>query len=166
MPFGVGHFDTRGNPCLNLHLCGVVHDLPGVEYEGIIDTGFTGFILLPLQHAISLKLPLEGTASYTLADGSKTTCLTALAQTTFAGETLIGVVTLSEGSQDILVGMTFLRQFKLGLMMIKDGIVLVDEDTVEKYAAKQTETSTTPPQTDDVGLTIAAPQPAPPVDKQ
>jgi predicted aspartyl protease len=86
MPFGVGHFDHLGNPCLKFHLCGVAHDLPGVEYEGIIDTGFSGFISLPLQHAISLKLPLEGTASYTLADGSKTSCLTDWRERHLAGK--------------------------------------------------------------------------------
>src|SRR5436853_3023007 len=116
MSSGAGHFDSLGNPCLKFHLCGIVHDQPGLEYEGIIDTGFTGFIQLPLHHAFSLKLPLEGTASYTLADGTQTACLTALAQTTFGGKMVLGVVTLAPGSQDILVGMGFLRQFKLGIL--------------------------------------------------
>ena len=44
MTSGAGHFDSLGNPCLKFHLCGVAHDLPGLEYVGIIDTGFTGFI--------------------------------------------------------------------------------------------------------------------------
>jgi clan AA aspartic protease len=138
MPSGAGHFDSLGNPCLKFHLCGVAHELPGLEYEGIIDTGFTGFLQLPLQHAFSLKLPLEGTASYTLADGTQSACLTALASTTFAGKTVVGVVTLAAGSQDILIGMGFLRQFKLGMMMFKNMIVLIDEDDVEEFGRQQT----------------------------
>jgi predicted aspartyl protease len=133
MHSGLGHFDSLGNPCIKFHLCGVAHDPPGLEYTGIIDTGFTGFIQLPLHHAFSLKLPLEGTASYILADGSRSTSLTAIAQTTFGGQTISGVVTLAPGSQDILVGMSFLRQFKLGLMIVKDMVLLVDEDAFEKY---------------------------------
>src|SRR3954454_15031300 len=122
MTSGAGHFDSLGNPCLKFHLCGVAHDPPGLEFEAIIDTGFSGFIQLPLQHAFSLKLPLEGTASYILADGSRGTSLTALATTTFEGQTIVGVVTLTPGTQDILVGMSFLRQFKLGLMIVKDTV--------------------------------------------
>ena len=60
-PAGAGHFDEQGNACVEFHLRGVKHDPPGLPFEGIIDTGFTGFIQLPLQHAMSLGLPLEGT---------------------------------------------------------------------------------------------------------
>ncbi len=60
---GIGHYDQQGNACLKFHLCGTKHEAPGLEYTGIIDTGFTGFIQLPIQHAFSLSLPLEGTTS-------------------------------------------------------------------------------------------------------
>lgn len=148
MPSGVGHFDSFGNPCLKFHLCGVAHEEPGLEYEGIIDTGFSGFIQLPFNHAFSLKLPLEGTVTAILADGSKTANLTALARTSFGGKTVTGAVTLAPGSQDILVGMGFLRRFKLGLLMVSNGILLVDEEEIEeiqaqhKTASKQAETPT------------------------
>jgi predicted aspartyl protease len=127
MTSGTGHFDSLGNPCLKFHLCGVAHDPPGLEFEAIIDTGFSGFIQLPMQHAFSLKLPLEGTSSYVLADGTRGTSLTALAHTTFGGTTVLGVISLTPGSLDVLVGMDFLRRFKLGLIMTKGTIVLSDE---------------------------------------
>jgi predicted aspartyl protease len=127
MTSGAGHFDSLGNPCLKFHLCGVAHDPPGLEFEAIIDTGFSGFIQLPMQHAFSRKLPLEGTSSYVLADGSRGTSLTALAHTTFGGTTVLGVISLTPGSLDVLVGMDFLRRFKLGLIMTKGTIVLTDE---------------------------------------
>jgi len=139
MAFGTGHFDSRGNACLKLHLCGVAHEEPGVEFEGIIDTGFTGFIQLPIQHAFSLKLPLEGTAQYTLADGSQTVCLTALARTTCAGKKEVGVVTLAMGSQDILIGMEFLRRLRFGLMIFKSAVTLIDEVEVDDIIKKQVE---------------------------
>lgn len=137
MPSGAGHFDNLGNACIKFHLCGVVHKAPGLEYEGIIDTGFTGFIQLPLQYAFSLKLPLEGTASYTLADGTQGACLVALARTTFAGKTVTGAVTLAPGSQDILVGMAFLRQFKLGMIMVKSQVVMINEEELDDIGKKQ-----------------------------
>ncbi|MEA2415242.1 MAG: hypothetical protein QOI58_1899 [Thermoanaerobaculia bacterium] len=128
MTSGTGHFDSLGNPRLKFHLCGVAHDPPGLEFEAIIDTGFSGFIQLPMQHAFSLKLPLEGTSSYVLADGTRGTSLTALAHTTFGRTTVLGVVSLTPGSLDVLVGMDFLRRFKLGLIMTKGTIVLSDDD--------------------------------------
>ena len=139
MTSGAGHFDSLGNPSLKFHLCGIAHKEPGLEFEGIIDTGFTGFIQLPLQHAFSLKLPLEGTASYTLADGSQSACLVALAKTTFGDKKVVGAVTLAPGSTDILVGMGFLRQMKLGILMVKEIVFLLDEEELEEIGQKQQE---------------------------
>lgn len=127
-----GHFDQQGNACIKLHICGVAHQEPGVEFEAILDTGFTGFIQLPIQNAFSLKLPLDGTAKYTLADGSSTVCLTALSRVTFDGATVTGVVSLEMQSQEVLVGMDFLRQFKRGLVIAKGLVFLPEEDWLER----------------------------------
>ena len=62
-----GYFDKIGNPCLKFHLAGVHHDIPGLEFEAVIDTGFTGFLVLPMVQAFPLGLPLHGTTSATLA---------------------------------------------------------------------------------------------------
>ena len=137
MGSGAGHYDSGGNPCIKFHLCGVAHKEPGLEFEGVIDTGFTGFIQLPIHHAFSLKLPLEGTASYTLADGSPLVCLTALAVTTFQGKKETGAVTLAFGSNDILIGLGFLRQFKLGMILFKNFVFMVDEEEVQKFQEEQ-----------------------------
>jgi predicted aspartyl protease len=145
MTSGVGHFDQLGNPCLKFHLCGVAHPLPGVEFEGIIDTGYSGFVQLPMQHAFSLKLPLEGTTSYVLADGTKGASITALARTSFGGKTVVGVITLAPGSQEVLVGMDFLRQFKMGIVMAAGGIVLIDEEEIEKFRESRKAKQKKPP---------------------
>ena len=136
MASGAGHFDQQGNACVKFNLCGVAHDLPGPEYEGIIDTGFTGFIQLPFHHAFALKLPLEGTHSYTLADGSQGTAILALARVSFNGKSATGAVSLSAGSADILLGMDFLRQLGLGIIILKGTVVLLDEDALEKITPK------------------------------
>lgn len=136
MSSGLGHYDSLGNPCLKLTLCGVAHPDAGLEFDCIIDTGFSGFVQLPLHQAIALKLTLEGTSTYTLADGKGSVCLTALARTTFHEKTLDGVVTLIDGAQEILVGMGFLRQLNLALVLTKDGVLVVDEDDVSKISSK------------------------------
>ena len=50
---------------------------------------------------------------------------------------VIGAVSLAPGSQDILVGMGFLRQFKLGMIMVKNSVVLIDEEELEQIEHKQ-----------------------------
>lgn len=130
-PIGIGHFDEDGNACLTLHLCGVRHDPPSVEVEGIIDTGFTGFIQLPLNWGMALALPLEGTITVTLADGSKRAVLTAMAEATLLGRTQLGVVQLSPSSEEVLIGMDFLRRFERALVVSRKlGVVLVEEDAL------------------------------------
>ena len=68
----LGWYDQTGTPCISFHLRGVTHEPPGVEYTGIIDTGFSGFIQVLLVEACTLNLPLEGTTSVTLADEDRT----------------------------------------------------------------------------------------------
>jgi predicted aspartyl protease len=124
---GLGHFDAHGNACLKFHLCGVRHEPPGIEYTGIIDTGFTGFVQLPLAAAIELALPLEGTTTVTLADGSTAAKLTAQAEVTLFSESEYGTVIIEFHSPEILIGMDFLRRFKRGLVVSRQVIGLVPE---------------------------------------
>lgn len=127
-PVGIGHYDQQGNACIKLHLCGVKHDPPGLEFEGVIDTGFTGFIQLPLSKALALSLPLEGTNSVTLADGSQLVMLTAMARATLLGKAEYGVVLLSMTTDEVLLEMDFLRRFDRMLVVSrKMGVVLMDE---------------------------------------
>jgi predicted aspartyl protease len=144
MPGGIGHIDKLGNACLNLHLCGVAHAAPGLEYTGIIDTGFTGFLLLPIQHAFALALPLRGTVSATLADGSQTSHLTAIVTATFGGQAEVGVATLAFNSNDILIGMDFLRRFGLAFLLSSAHVLLVD-DSLVKDALEKAATPPKPP---------------------
>ena len=80
-----GHYDKQGNACIKLHLYGAKHSAPGPEYIGIIDTGFTGFIQVPFSVAFALGIPLDGTNTFTLANGAKHVALMGLVVATFSG---------------------------------------------------------------------------------
>jgi predicted aspartyl protease len=98
-----------------------------VEFDAILDTGFTGFISMPLLSALPLGLMLYGTVSIELADGSRATKLTAKGLAAAYGEERVGVVVLEPTSNDILLGMAFLRLFGRAIFVSKDMILLVDE---------------------------------------
>jgi predicted aspartyl protease len=99
----------------------------GVEFEGILDTGFTGFISMPLLRALPLGLILYGTTSVELADGSKSVKLTARGIAVVEGESEVGVVILEPNSSDVLIGMAFLRLFKRAVFLSQNLVFLVDE---------------------------------------
>ena len=130
MTAGSGHYDAQGNACLTFHLCGVRHEPPGVELTGIIDTGFTGFLQLPLARAIELALPLEGTTTVTLADGSTAAKLLATGTVELDGEEQDGTVIVEFGSSEILIGMDFLRRFGKTLIVSRTAVLLMDEGRV------------------------------------
>lgn len=125
-PLSPGHYDQAGHACLKLHLRGVRHPAPGVEFEVMIDTGFSGFIQIPIVQAIALQLPLQGTQTLVLANGETVNTFTALVVATFGEKELVGVAPLSP-SDVFLVGMGFLRQFDQALIISKNGIGLMDE---------------------------------------
>ena len=130
---GLGHYDKQGNACLKFNLRGVRHSEPGPEFTGIIDTGFTGFLQIPIAVAMALALPLEGTVGVTLADGSQSIKLTAQAIATVSVldtrlPPQLGIVVLETASDQILIGMEFLRQFNLGLLLAKDTVLLFPQE--------------------------------------
>ena len=127
----VGAIDEAGHPTLSFFLHGVAHEPPGIKYEGLVDTGFTGFVQIPFAEACKLRLPLEGIVKSTLADGSTVNSLTALGRATIIqnGNSLgpkLGTVTVSP-SPTILIGMEFLRAFDQGLGIFGGSVFLIPD---------------------------------------
>lgn len=137
-PLSLGHYDKAGHACLKLHLRGVRHPAPGVEYEVMIDTGFSGFIQIPIVQAIALQLPLQGTQTLVLANGETVSTFTAMVVATFGEKAHVGAASLTP-SDIFLVGMGFLRQFDQALIISKDGIGLMDEQAPAESTPPSTE---------------------------
>ncbi len=97
----------------------------GLEFDAILDTGFTGFLSIPLVQAIRLGLVLHGTTKVTLADGSQAYKLTARGKIVVGGESKIGVAILENKGTDLLLGMSFLRQFGRTLLVSQAGVSLM-----------------------------------------
>lgn len=125
--FWQGKFDADGNPTLTFRIS-ADSSTPGVEVTAIIDTGFTGFVLVPMQYQLSLGLTPKSTTRLKLADDS--VCIGVLADAYVSLDENTGrsgVVTLESKCKEILIGMDFLRQFGFGLAIFSDLISLIDE---------------------------------------
>ena len=81
------------------------------EFTGMIDTGFSGFLLLPLIEALPVGLVLASTANYTLADSSVHTTLLCRGRITLGdGGGAEGMVSVTSADADVLLGVDFLRK--------------------------------------------------------
>jgi len=119
-----GAFDTTGGATLRVKVAG---GGPQQEYVATIDTGFTGFIAMPVSEMVPLRLKTDGATTVTLGDGSVVDNLVAQGSVTLGNQTVGGPILLDESSGDVLVGMDFLRRFKLGLIVTQSVILLYDE---------------------------------------
>ena len=131
-----GSLPPNGSPKLKLCIGGILSD--SHELEGIIDTGFTGFLSMPILTAFPLGLTLSGSTSVVLADGSKQNKLTALGKVIIDEEERIGTVLLEWGQSDILIGMDFLRLFERVLYVHPhmSTCFLVEAAEIERWAAR------------------------------
>ncbi len=140
-PVWTGYFSKSGSPALKVKVKGPFGQ--GVEFEGVLDTGFTGFISMPLLSALPLGLILYGTVSVELADGSKSVKLTARGMAEMEGESEVGVVVLEPNSSEVLIGMAFLRLFKRALLLSQNKVYLVDESQTPETAEPPVEPANT-----------------------
>ena len=129
--FHLGRYDEKGSPCLTLSLYGAKNRDAGVECHGLIDTGFSRFIQVPFSLACSIGLPLDGINTFTLADGKSIHMLMALVEAEFAGKKKVGIASIST-SEEILIGMEFLRLFGVSLLVSRDAVSLIDEEIVKQ----------------------------------
>jgi clan AA aspartic protease len=139
-----GYFAKSGSPALKIKVSGPFN--PAIEYEAVLDTGFTGFLSIPLTEAIRLGLVLYGTTSVSFANGETSWRLTANGKIDVGGEWKIGVAILEWQSTELLLGMAFLRQFGEALFVSKNAVSLFDEAELQKLTAA-TNPKPTPPKT-------------------
>jgi len=127
MVFQTGFLDNLGHPYLKIKVWGL-SDQFAQEFDALIDTGFSGYLSMPLVQAFPLALTLFGTTQYQLADGSMSPKLLAHGSISCQGETTSGLIALeANASSGPLLGMEFLRQSNKILFVSKTAVMLVDE---------------------------------------
>lgn len=150
MSIQTGYLDSAGHPRLTIQVSGTSPNTCA-DCEALIDTGFTGFLMLPIAQALPLGLVLLSTSDYVLANGQPITCYLArgtvsveppsvapalpfmagcappvlpAGATVMQPETVDGLIAL-EGDGAIL-GMDFLRSLNKWLVVGKN-VSLIDD---------------------------------------
>jgi predicted aspartyl protease len=121
----LGEFDSSGSPIIAIKVAG---PSGAKHYKAVIDTGFTGFVELPISEMIELGLKSYGAANVMLGDGSVITNLLSSSDVHLGNQIQNGTILLAEGSAGVLVGLAFLREFKKSLILTTTAVFLYDED--------------------------------------
>jgi clan AA aspartic protease len=108
-----GSIQTAGTPVVNIKVFGKGGS--EIIVEGILDTGFDGFLCLPIPVAVSLGLELIDVTRTELADGT-----TVEDELVFAGQAewdgeVVDVEAVLTRSRDVLIGTAFLRGYVVQL---------------------------------------------------
>ena len=133
-----GSFDKSGSPTVQITVSGVYGNPYTVD--AIIDTGFSGFLSMPIIQAFPIGLTLYGTTTVILADGSSANKLTALGAVAIGDLKRSGVIILEGFAIDPLIGMDFIRTFELALAVTKDKVRLFDQEAIDRIS-QQSRTS-------------------------
>ena len=97
---------------------------PKQMVEALIDTGFSGFLSLPLSMIESLGLPWIFSDAVTLGDGSEV--IFQMYQATVIWDGQYKVVDVAASESEPLLGMSLLYGFKLQVEAVERGIVTIE----------------------------------------
>ena len=87
------------------------------SYTAILDTGFNGYLCVPLVVAVDLGMTRESTVDLTLADGKTAEFYTAECMVSIRDKETEGIAYFNEDCVDILLGTEFLRKCRLKLVV-------------------------------------------------
>jgi clan AA aspartic protease len=119
MPGGEGSLNQLGCPTIDIEVSGPLEQFKR-SFTALVDTGFSGFLSLPMVQAFPLGLILHGTTTVILADGTRQSKFTCLGDVTFGDQSEVGTIIIEPDADEALVGMEFLKKFKLALLTDAD----------------------------------------------
>lgn len=113
-------FDSRQHPKIRLTVAGARQNN---VLEAILDTGFDGYLSLPINVAVTLGIELVAIISVEYADGRKSQELVFSVEVDFDGKRRIVPATLTAGAET-LAGTALLAEYKLWINFPRRKIVL------------------------------------------
>jgi clan AA aspartic protease len=112
-----------GRVVLSVSFC--IAQTTELAIDFVVDTGFNGYLTLPVPAVAALKLPLESTVVARLADGSESEIPIHLAEIRW-NDKMEFVTVLATGTKPLL-GTALLQGCRLTIEFNADGMVLVEQ---------------------------------------
>ena len=95
-----------------------------IDFDAVIDTGFSGYVTLPPATIATLQLPFQQRQTYVLGDNSQVQFDVYLATVVWDGQARDIAVLAADGG--VLVGMRMLRGYQVFLDVIDGGDVRIE----------------------------------------
>lgn len=111
----IGSLDADGDPTVEIEVIGAFGQ-PS-KFTCVVDTGFTGFLSIPLLQAFPVGLVLTGTMPMVFANGAVENRLICLGMARVDGVEKLGLIVIESESKQVLLGMDFLKKFGLKLLV-------------------------------------------------
>lgn len=111
----IGSLAANGDPIIEVIVVGAFGQ--PTTFSCVIDTGFTGFLSIPLLQAFPIGLILAGTMDVTLANGVTEPKLFCLGQAKIGQDEKWGIILIENKSKQTLLGMAFLKEFGYKLLV-------------------------------------------------
>lgn len=109
----IGSLNNFNHPIFTIKVFGF-SEKNTISVNAMLDTGFSGFLSLPLADCLRTGLILYSTATYTLADGSIDSALLCLGTIFVPTKKVIGAISISKDT-NALLGMEFLKNLNATL---------------------------------------------------
>lgn len=120
--------DSQNNVRLELELQGLYKTIP---YGGVVDTGFSGGIVLPLVTAVDIGLEKVGASTVTLADGSVHILPTFLSKVKI-GNKVHDTSTLIMGDE-VLIGMELLHDYRFCMSPSTGEVIIEEWESIKRF---------------------------------
>lgn len=125
-----GSFDESGTPIVSIE---VIIGQKNYNFQAIIDTGFSGFLIVPLTELKELPTFLDDIKWMTLADGRRIVRLQSYASIHIADETFDGIATVKSEGNEVILGMKFFTTSRRSIHIFPyaEKVLLQKESTEE-----------------------------------
>ncbi len=111
----IGSLGANGDPTIEIEVLGAFNQ--PTKLACLIDTGFTGFLSIPLLQAFPIGLILTGTMSLQFANGASENRLTCLGVARLDGVENMGLIVIENEGNQVMLGMDFLKKFGFELLV-------------------------------------------------
>ena len=111
----IGSLDADGDPTVAVEIIGAFGQ--PTTFTCVVDTGFTGFLSIPLLQAFPVGLVLAGTRPMVFANGAVENKLICLGVARVDGVEKSGLIVIENESKQVLLGMDFLKKFGFKLLV-------------------------------------------------
>lgn len=125
----VAGIDSQNNIRMEVEIQGLYKSTP---YGGIVDTGFSGGLVIPLTTAVDIGLTKVGASSITLADGTIKVIPTFLSQVKIGG--LVQDATTLIMGNEVLIGMELLAPYRMCISPMTGEVTMSEWDSANRIS--------------------------------